>query len=136
MVQFTCSYQNSLSISRSSYLSKNARRNCENNIMPIPLLVIFYSIISVVAKLVTGAATAGLVYYFLINTVQPILDRLTLDITQKVSEFSTIGGTSLQVIQYLDFPHSISILLATSSACFSIKIMSIAIRAFGINTGS
>ncbi len=104
--------------------------------MPIPLLVIFYSIISVVAKLVTGAATAGLVYYFLINTVQPILDRLTSDITQKVSEFSTIGGTSLQVIQYLDFPHSISILLATSSACFSIKVMSIAVRAFGINTGS
>lgn len=104
--------------------------------MPIPLLVIFYPIISVVAKLVTGAATAALVYYFLINTVQPILDRLTSDITQKVSEFSTIGGTSLQVIEYLDFPHAISIVLATSSACFSIKVMSIALRAFGINTGS
>lgn len=104
--------------------------------MPIPLFVIFYSIISVVAKLVTGAATAALVYYFLINTAQPIFDRLTSDITQKVSEFSTIGGTSLQVIEYLDFPHAISIVLATSSACFSIKVMSIAIRAFGINTGS
>lgn len=104
--------------------------------MPIALVAIFYSILSVVAKLVTGAATAGLVYYFLMNTVQPILDRLTSDITSKVSEFSAIGGTSLQVIQYLDFPHAISILLATSSACFSIKVMSIAVRAFGINTGS
>lgn len=104
--------------------------------MPIPLLVLVYSIISVVAKLVTGAATAGLVYYFLMNTVQPLLDNLTSQIYHKVSDFSAIGGTSLQVIQYLDFPHSISILLATSSACFSIKVMSIAIRAFGINTGS
>ena len=104
--------------------------------MPIPLLVIVYSIISVVAKLVTGAATAGLVYYFLMNTVQPLLDNLTSQIYDKVSDFSAIGGTSLQVIQYLDFPHAVSILLATSSACFSIKVMSIAIRAFGINTGS
>lgn len=104
--------------------------------MPIPLLVLFYSIISVVAKLVTGAATAALVYYFLMNTVQPLMDRLTNEIYDKVSDFSLIGGTSLQVIQYLDFPHAISIVLATSSACFSIKIMSIAVRAFGINTGS
>lgn len=104
--------------------------------MPIPLLVLVYSIISVVAKLVTGAATAGLVYYFLMNTVRPLLDSLTSQIYDKVSDFSAIGGTSLQVIQYLDFPHAISILLATSSACFSIKVMSIAVRAFGINTGS
>ena len=104
--------------------------------MPIPLLVLVYSIISVFAKLVTGSATAGLVYYFLMNTVQPLLDSLTSQIYDKVSDFSAIGGTSLQVIQYLDFPHAISILLATSSACFSIKVMSIAIRAFGINTGS
>ena len=104
--------------------------------MPIPILVILYSLVSTVAKLVTGAATAGLVYYFLMNTVQPLLDSLTSQIYDKVSNFSAIGGTSLQVIQYLDFPHSISILLATSSACFSIKVMSIAIRAFGINTGS
>lgn len=104
--------------------------------MPIPIFVLFYTIISVVAKLVTGAATAGLVYYFLISTVQPLMDRLVSEITIQVSDFSTIGGTSLQVIQYLDFPHAISLILATSSACFSIKIMSIAIRAFGINTGS
>lgn len=104
--------------------------------MPIPILVLLYTIISVVAKLVTGAATAGLVYYFLISTVQPLMDRLFTEITSQVSDFSTIGGTSLQVIQYLDFPHAISLILATSSACFSIKIMSIAIRAFGINTGS
>ena len=104
--------------------------------MPIPLLVLVYPIISVVAKLVTGAATAGLVYYFLMNTVQPFMDRMTSEFYQKVSEFSTIGGTSLQVIQYIDFPHCISLLLSASAACFSIKIMSVAVRAFGINTGS
>jgi hypothetical protein len=104
--------------------------------MPIPLLVALYSIISVVAKLVTGAATAALVYYFLMNTVQPFMDRMTSEIYDKVSEFSTIGGTSLQVIQYIDFPHCISLLLSASAACFSIKIMSVAVRAFGINTGS
>ena len=104
--------------------------------MPIPILVILYSIINVVAKLLTGAATAALVYYFLTNTVQPFMDRIISEIYGKVSEFSTIGGTSLQVIHYIDFPHCISLLLSASSACFSIKIMSVAVRAFGINTGS
>lgn len=104
--------------------------------MPIPLLVAFYSIISVVAKLVTGTVTAGLVYYFLTNTVQPLMDRFSSEIMDKVSDFSTIGGTSLQVIEYLDFPHCVSLLLSASAACFSIKIMSVAVRAFGINTGS
>ena len=34
--------------------------------MPIPLLILLYSVIKVVAKLATGVATATLVYYFLI----------------------------------------------------------------------
>ncbi len=46
--------------------------------MPIPLLLILYSVIKVVAKLLTGAATAALVYYFLMNTVQPFMDCITL----------------------------------------------------------
>ena len=136
MVRASCFIKNTASFNRPLGLLENVGRYSENNIMPIPLLVLFYSIISVVAKLVTGAATAALVYYFLMNTVQPLMDRLTNEIYDKVSDFSLIGGTSLQVIQYLDFPHAISIVLATSSACFSIKIMSIAVRAFGINTGS
>ena len=104
--------------------------------MPIPILILLYSVIKVVAKLVTGVATATLVYYFLMNTVKPFLDSITSEIYNKVSEFSTIGGTSLQVIQYLDFPHCISLLLSATTACFSIKVMSVAVRAFGINTGS
>ncbi len=104
--------------------------------MPIPILILLYSVIKVVAKLVTGVATATLVYYFLMNTVKPFLDSIFSEIYNKVSEFSTIGGTSLQVIQYLDFPHCISLLLSASTACFSIKVMSVAVRAFGINTGS
>jgi len=103
--------------------------------MPIPILILLYSVIKVVAKLVTGAATAAIVYYFLMNTVQPFMDRIDSAIYAKVSEISTIGGTSYQVIQYIDFPHCISLLLTASAACFSIKIMSVAIRAFGINTG-
>lgn len=104
--------------------------------MPIPLLILLYSVIKVVAKLATGVATATLVYYFLMNSLKPFMDNLTSEIYNKVSEFSTIGGTSLQVIQYIDFPHCISLILSASAACFSIKIMSVAVRAFGINTGS
>ena len=46
-----------------------------------------------------------------------------------------MGGAVGQVVVYFDFPHAISILLATSTACISIKLMAIAVRAFGINTG-
>lgn len=103
--------------------------------MPLPILVLLYTVIKVVAKLVTGAATAAIVYYFLMNTVQPFMDRIDAEIYAKVSEISTIGGTSYQVIQYIDFPQCVSLLLTASAACFSIKVMSVAIRAFGINTG-
>lgn len=104
-------------------------------IQRIALMILLRPLISAFAKLVTGAATAGIVYYFLMNTVQPFMDRIDSAIYAKVSEISTIGGTSYQVIQYLDFPHCISLLLTASAACLSIKIMSVAVRAFGINTG-
>lgn len=103
--------------------------------LPIPLLLLIYPIIKVVAKLITGAATAGIIYYFLTNVVRPYMDQLTNNVYNTVSQFSTVGGTSIQVIHYLDFPNLISLLLSCSAACFSIKIMSVAVRAFGINTG-
>lgn len=103
--------------------------------MPIPLLLLIYSVIKVVAKVLTGAVTAGLVYAFLTNTVRPYMDQLQSQVYNKVSGFSSVGGSALEVIYYLDFPNCISMLLACSTACFSLKIMSVAVRAFGINTG-
>lgn len=103
--------------------------------MPLGLLVILFPIVKVLVKVITGAITAGLVYAFLTGVVQPYTDSLTNQIYQKVSQFSTIGGTAVEVIQYLDFPNCVYLLLSASSACFSLKIMSVAIRAFGINTG-
>jgi hypothetical protein len=41
----------------------------------------------------------------------------------------------MQVIAYLDFPHCVTILLTATTACISLKLMAVAIRAFGINTG-
>lgn len=103
--------------------------------MPVGLLVILYPIVKVLVKVITGAVTAGLVYYFLISVVQPYLNSLDNQIYSSVSQFSNVGGTAIQVINYLDFPHCVYLLLSASSACFSIKIMSVAVRAFGINTG-
>lgn len=103
--------------------------------MPIALLLLLAPIIKAIARLITGAVTAGLVYYFLSTVVAPITSQLENKILATVSDFSTVGGTALAVISYLDFGNCIAIILSASSACFSLKLMSVAIRAFGINTG-
>ena len=69
------------------------------------------------------------------NTVLLVIHRIESAILSQISSLSSIGGPVGGFIAYLDFPHAMSILLATSAACTSIKLMSIAVRAFGINTG-
>lgn len=103
--------------------------------MPIALLLLLAPIIKAVARLITGAVTASIVYYFLMSVVAPITSQIEAKILDTVNQLSTVGGTAFSVISYLDLGHCVAILLAASSACFSIKIMSVAIRAFGINTG-
>ncbi len=103
--------------------------------MPLPLLIILFPIVKVLLKVFTGAVTAGLVYYFLTNVAKPHLDNLEAKVQQSVSSFSTVGGTAVEVINYLDFPNCINLLLSASAACFALKMMSVAVRAFGINTG-
>lgn len=104
--------------------------------LPIPLLLLAYPLLSALSRIALGTATAGLVYYFLSNTLKPYMDDLTAQIHSRVSDLSTVGGTSLEVIHYFDLPQMVTILLTCSAACFSLKLMSVAIRAFGINTGS
>ena len=103
--------------------------------MPLALLAFFFVFTRVLVKVIAGVVVAGLVYGFLSLVVSPILNQLQTQILQKVNEFSTVGGTAVQVIFYLDFPHCVTILLSASAAAFSIKLASVAIRAFGINTG-
>lgn len=103
--------------------------------MPFLFGAVVLVIIKALAKIFTGVVTAGLVYYFLTSVAQPKLDYYSDQILQKVNELSTVGGSAMQVIIYLDFPHCVSILLTAAAACFSLKIMSVAVRAFGINTG-
>lgn len=101
----------------------------------MPLLLILMPLIGAFGRLITGSITAGIVYYFLINVVKPYSDDLSNKIISSVSSFSTVGGSAVEVISYLDFVHCVTLLLSASAACFSIKIASVAIRAFGINTG-
>lgn len=103
--------------------------------MPLALLAFLFVLARVLVKIIGGVVVAGLVYAFLTSVVSPILTDLQAEILQKVNEFSTVGGTAVQVIFYLDFPHCVNILLSASAACFSIKLMAVAVRAFGINTG-
>ena len=100
----------------------------------IPLMILSRVVLSVVGKIVVGVTVAGLTYAFLNNTVLPVIHRIESSILSKYL-LSSIGGPVGSFIMYLDFPHAMSILLATSAACTSIKLMSIAVRAFGINTG-
>lgn len=104
--------------------------------MPLAFYAIAFAVIKVLSKLLTGTVTAGLVYYFLSSVAKPQIDNLEQQVINKVSEFSVVGGSALQLISYLDFVNCIHMLLAASAACFSLKMMSVAVRAFGINTGS
>lgn len=104
-------------------------------IQRLALMVILRPLTSAIAKIVLGTTVAAIIYAFLNSYVLPLIDRFEDAILAEVSSLSTLGGVAGEVIQYLDFPHAISILLATSSACLSIKLMAIAIRAFGVNTG-
>ncbi|KXZ64711.1 hypothetical protein [Acinetobacter venetianus] len=103
--------------------------------LPLPLLIILFPIVRLIIKAVTGAVVAFLVYQFLKNVAQPQFDSLILQIHDTVSQMSVVGGTALEVINYLDFPSLMTIILTAYSACFSLKLMSVAVRAFGINTG-
>lgn len=101
----------------------------------IPLMIILRPLTSAIAKIALGVTVASIIYGFLNNYILPVVRVLEQRILSEVQSLSTVGGVAGEVIMYFDFPHAVSILLATSSACLSIKIMSVAIRAFGINTG-
>ena len=103
--------------------------------LPLPLLIILFPIVKVLVKAFTGAVVAILVYNLLKNVAQPIMDKLIFEIYQTVSEMSLVAGSAVEVINYLDFPSLLTIILTAYSACFSLKLMSVAVRAFGINTG-
>lgn len=104
--------------------------------LPLPLLIILFPIVKILVKAITGTVVSLIVYQLLKNVAQPLMDRLILDIYQTVSQMSTVGGTAIELINYLDFPSLLTIILTAYSACFSLKLMSVAVRAFGINTGS
>ncbi len=101
----------------------------------IPLLILLRPLTSAIAKIVLGTTVAALTYAFLNNTVLPLIDRIQDAILSQVSSLSTMGGAVGQVVVYFDIPHMISILFSCSAACMSIRLMAIAIRAFGVNTG-
>lgn len=102
----------------------------------IPLMILLRPLTSAIAKVVLGTTVAAITYAFLNNTLKPYMDVLTSQIHSTLSGLSTIGGPFMEVIHYLDFPQMVTILLTCSAACFSLRLMSVAIRAFGINTGS
>ena len=104
-------------------------------IQRLALMVLLRPFTSAMAKIVLGTTVAAITYAFLNNTVLPIIDRLEDAILSQVSSLSTMGGVVGQVVVYLDIPHAVSILFSASAACMSIRLMAIAIRAFGVNTG-
>lgn len=101
----------------------------------IPLMILLRPLTSAIAKVVLGTTVAALTYAFLNNTILPFIDRIQDAILSQVSSLSTMGGAVGQVVVYFDIPHAISILFSCSAACMSIRLMAIAIRAFGVNTG-
>ena len=101
----------------------------------IPLMILLRPLTSAIAKIVLGTTVAAITYAFLNNTVLPFMDRIQQAILSQVSSLSTMGGAVGEVVVYFDIPHIISILFSCSAACMSIRLMAIAVRAFGVNTG-
>lgn len=101
----------------------------------IPVYLLAYPIVSSIIKVVTGVTVATLVYNFINSVILPIQLEIEQKIHYALSDFSSGTGAVFDVIRYLDFITCVNILLACSAACISVKIVSISIRAFGINTG-
>lgn len=101
----------------------------------MPILLLLYPIIRAVIQIVTGVAVATIVYSFLQTVIVPFTDMLSEKIQSQVDGFLSVQGAAYEAVLYLDFSQCVSIFLACSSACISVKLVSVAIRAFGINTG-
>jgi len=102
--------------------------------MPLPLMLLLFPITSAIGRLITGVVIASSIYYFLKQVVQPASDRVSNAIISKLNDLSSVGGSAAEAVAYLDISNAAMILIATSTACLSIKMLSVAIRAFGINT--
>ena len=85
------------------------------------------------ARLFTGAATAAVIYFFLKSTVQPQLDSFDQQITQLAANTSTIGLIA-DAATFLNLSWIVMVLLSASGAAFSLKLMLVAMRAFGIKS--
>lgn len=100
-----------------------------------PLLLLAYPIVRAIVKVATGVTVATIVYNFINAVILPIQLEIEQKIQYALTDFSSGTGAVFDVIRYLDFITCVNILLACSAACISVKIVSISIRAFGINTG-
>lgn len=85
------------------------------------------------ARLFMGAATAAVIYFFLKVTVQPQLDSFDQQITQLAAQTSTIGLIA-DAASFLNLSWIVMVLLSASGAAFSLKLMLVALRAFGIKS--
>lgn len=97
--------------------------------MPLVLLTALYALI----KVVTGTAVAALVYIFLKNTVEPVLNDLSQRILQQSGQLAGldyVGGA----ISFLGIPSLIYLIVSVSTAAFSVRLMIFAFRAYGVKT--
>lgn len=97
----------------------------------MPLFII--PVLFVVARLFTGAVTAGLIYFFLKSVVGPVLDRFDQQIRDLAQQSYSIELVA-EAARFLDLSWAVSVLLMASGAAFSLKLMMVAVRAFGIKT--
>lgn len=106
--------------------------------MALPVLglaLILLPVVKAFARIMTGAVIAGIVYYILKNTIQPFIDNLSTQAINTVNSFSTVGGSVLELIHYLNFTNCIILIITALAICLNLKITAVALRAFGINVG-
>lgn len=101
--------------------------------MPIALLLLLLPLTKAIARIAVGVPVAVLVYYFLQNTLTPVMAALESEIYSNLNQLSSLATLAFQTVQFLDFSHCVSLVLSTASACLSIKTFITSVRAFGVN---
>lgn len=83
------------------------------------------------AKIIYPAFIFLSMYYFMSKYVEPMITRLTNSITQKISQATFINNVVSDAVSYFDVFHAVNILVSTLTVLTSIKMFSLALRAFG-----
>jgi hypothetical protein len=79
---------------------------------------------------ITGAAVGAGVYSLLNNTLIPYINQYIDQITNTLSDTSSLGVLALQLFTTLNVLGCVNLIISTGMACISFKIVSVSFKAY------